>query len=89
VNGSEPEAVVAVVEPGPVPLVPLFTEPQVCWEYPWQVDELARADAGTMSASAVMIPTKAEKRFMNPFVRRGSPRAFTKWYIKLTTARKN
>ena len=37
-----------------------------------KIDELASAIPGAMSASTAMTPTRTEKRFMNPFVRRGS-----------------
>jgi hypothetical protein len=72
VKGNDPDDVVAVVEPLPVPAVPLLTESQALLPYPWHV-ELARAMPGATSASTARIPTKAEKRFMNPFDRRGPP----------------
>src|ERR1700733_13286935 len=77
VKGSVPAefVVVTVVEPLPVPAVPLLTVSHVWWWYPWHVDdELARAIPGAKSARTPRIPTNAEKRFMNPFVRRGSPK---------------
>jgi hypothetical protein len=77
VNGRVPADVVAVVEPGPLPpLVLAPTDSQDLLLYAWQDDELARAIAGAINMSTPRSPTRAENRFMNPFVRRGIPKKF-------------
>ena len=60
VKGSVPEDVVAV---GPVPVVPLLTEPQVCLLYAWHVEELATAIARSHQGEHTKIPTRAENAF--------------------------